>query len=173
MSMLALPEADRQEILMLFRQYLPHVPDAWLQELAANYGKDAVVDIDPNDVIAILSVPGELHRIQLLLSQYESMFDWHRKICNELAVMDIERGQIVACLLTIYDSSSTLAEVGVLWKLVSGECVGKEKSGWAWYDPKPAAQYGKLGCEAMSCISGEHDSDHTSLGIYLIRKTSC
>lgn len=71
MSMLALPESECQEILAMFRQHLPHVPDAWLQELAENYGCDAIADIDPNDVIAILSVPGKLHRIRISLSQHD------------------------------------------------------------------------------------------------------
>ena len=141
MSMLALPEAEYQEILALFRQHLPSVPDTWLQELAANYGLDAVVDIDPNDVIAILSVPGELHRIQVSLLQQELLLDVHRKMDHELVVRGIEPGRIVASLLTIHDSTSTLADIGEFWGLEASNSVSDERKGWAWYIPKPTTAF--------------------------------
>ena len=133
MSMLALPEAECQEILELFRQHLSHVPDAWLQELASNYGLDALADIDPMDVIEILSVPGELHRFQVPLSLHESPVEVHRKMRNELAVKGIDPGRIIASLLTIHDSSSTLADIGEFVGLVAGDFPDDGKKGVSWY----------------------------------------
>lgn len=136
MSMIAMPESECQEILALFRLHLPHVPDAWLQELAGNYGRDAVVDIDPNDVIAILSVPGELHRIEIPLAEHVPPVEAHRQMNAELLARGIEPRKIVASLLTIQCSSAKLADVGALARLPSCESTGVEK-GWAWYLPKP------------------------------------
>ena len=136
MSMLAMPESECQEILALFRLHLPHVPDAWLQELAGNYGRDAVVDIDPNDVIAILSVPGELHRIEIPQAELVPPVEAHRQMNAELLARGIEPRKIVASLLTIQCSSAKLADVGALARLPSCESAGVEK-GWAWYLPKP------------------------------------
>jgi hypothetical protein len=137
MSMLALPETECQEILSLFRQHLPHVPKAWLQELAGNYGLDAVVDIDPNDVIGILSVPGELHRIQVPLAQHEPLMVAHQRMHNEMAARLIEPVRIVASLLTIQDSSARLVDIDVLLQQVASDRSGDEKKGWAWYVHKP------------------------------------
>lgn len=137
MSMLALPEAECQEILALFRQHLPNVPDTWLQELAANYGLDAVVDIDSNDVVAILSVPGELHRIQISLAEYEPPEEVHRRMCNELAARSIKPGQLAYSLLTIKDSSAKLKDIGELARRVADGCADVAANGWAWYVPKP------------------------------------
>lgn len=136
MSMLALPETECQEILALFRRHLPHVPDAWLQDLASNYGQDAIKDIDPNDVIAILSVPGELHRIQIPLEEHEPSDEVHRRMCNELAARDIEPNQIAASLLTIQDSSAKLADIGEIVKHVSYDCLTGGKKAWCWYKPQ-------------------------------------
>ena len=133
MSMLALPENECQEILALFRQHLPHVPDAWLQELAGNYGLDAIVDIDPNDVIAILSVPGELHRIQISLAEREPPEAVHRRMRDELATRGIESWQSTASLLTIQDSSAKLAEIGEHVQRLVADCGERVKKGWAWY----------------------------------------
>lgn len=133
MSMLALPESERQEILALFRQHLPHVPDAWLQDLAANYGLDAVVDIDPNDVIDILSVPGEQHRIQTLLTEEEALEKICSRLRDALEVRGIDQQQISASLLMIHDSSAKLAEIGDLVQRVAAEYGDSVKKGWAWY----------------------------------------
>jgi len=133
MSMLALPESECQEILALFRQHLPHVPDAWLQDLAANYGLDAVVDIDPNDVIDILSVPGEQHRIQTLLTEEEALEKICSRLRDALEVRGIDQQQISASLLMIHDSSAKLAEIGDLVQRVAAEYGDSVKKGWAWY----------------------------------------
>ncbi|NTV70285.1 MAG: hypothetical protein HGA71_09085 [Azonexaceae bacterium] len=137
MSMLALPETECQEILSLFRQHLPHVPDTWLQELAGNYGLDAVVDIDPNDVIASLSVPGKLCRIEIPIAEHETPDVVHRRMRNELAVRSIEPGQLAFSLLTIKDSSAKLKDIGELVRRVAGECMDIAGKGWVWYVPKP------------------------------------
>lgn len=136
MSMLALSETECQEILALFRQHLTHVPDIWLQELAGNYGQDAVVDIDPNDVIAILSVPGELHRIEVSLAEHVPPVEVHRRMKAELMARGIELGKIVASLLTIHDSSAKLADVGQVVGWVACDCSDRAAKGWAWYAPE-------------------------------------
>ena len=92
MSMLALPENECHETLSFFRQHLPHVSDVWLQELAANYGLDAVVDIDPNDVIAILSLPGKLHRIEISIEEHMLLIEAHRQANAELVAGNSTRG---------------------------------------------------------------------------------
>jgi hypothetical protein len=135
MSMLALPEYECQEILAMFRQHLANVPDAWLQELAANYGLDAVVDIDPSDVIAILSVPGELHRIQTLLTQREPIEKTCSRIRDELEARGIDQRQISSRLLIIQDSSAKLPEIGALVQRVAVDDGDGVKKGWAWYAP--------------------------------------
>lgn len=138
MSMLALPESECQEILELFREKLPRVPDAWLQELAANYGLCAIVDIDPNDVIAILSVSGKLHRVQVPLAQHEVPEKVHRRIRDELIVRNIRADRITSSLLMIrYSSEATLADIGNLVWLTTADCMGNASKGWAWYTPKP------------------------------------
>lgn len=137
MSMLALPETECQEILFLFRQHLPHVPDTWLQELAGNYGLDAVVDIDPNDVIAILSVPGELHRIQVPQSAHEPPEEMYRRMLDELAHRGIKADRIISSFLTIQDSPATLAQLNGLVGKVVTNCVTNEKRGWASYVQNP------------------------------------
>lgn len=145
MSMLALPETECQEILALFRLHLPHVPDIWLQELAGNYGLDAVVDIDPNDVISILSVPGELHRIQIPLEEHEPSEEVHRRMYNELAAHDIEPKQITACLLTIHDSSAKLREISELIRLFIADYPAHAKeTGWSWYVTSPGKRIRKM-----------------------------
>lgn len=135
MSMLALPENECHEILSLFRQHLPHIPNVWLQEVAANYGLDAVVDIDPNDVIAILSVPGKLHRIDISLAEHMLPIEAHRRVNTELVAQGIESGKIVASLLTIHDSSAKLAEIAELVQRATLDYGDKVKKGWAWYAP--------------------------------------
>lgn len=146
MSMLALPETECQEILSLFRQHLSHVPEAWLQELAGNYGLDAVVDIDPNDVVAILSVPGELHRIQISLAEHEPPEEVHRRMRDELATRGIEPKQITANLLTIQDSSAKLADIGEIVKLLLGSDYEKLfKNGWCWQKQPSSFAEQKLG----------------------------
>lgn len=140
MSMLAMPESECQEILALFRLHLAHVPDAWLRELAANYGRDAVVDIDPNDVIAILSVPGELHRIEIPLTEHVLPIEVHRRMNTELMARGIEPRKIIASLLTIQCASAKLADVGALARLLLCESTGVEK-GWAWYLPNPVTTH--------------------------------
>jgi len=137
MSMLALPEIECQEILSLFRQHLSHVPDAWLQELASNYGQDAIKDIDPNDVIAILSVPGELHRIQILHAQGESPMDIHRRIHEELIARGIEPRRIIASLLTIQSYSAMMENVGKFIGLIIGDYADIREEGWGWYQTQP------------------------------------
>lgn len=143
MSMLALPENECHEILSLFRQHLPHIPNVWLQEVAANYGLDAVVDIDPNDVIAILSVPGELHRLEIPLADHVPPAEIYRRMSAELMVRRIETGRIVASLLTIHGSSAKLADVGELVGLLQREITAVEK-GWAWYSPRPDLSHQQL-----------------------------
>jgi len=136
MSMLALSESECQEILAFFRQHLPHVPDAWLQVLAANYGLDAVVDIDPNDVVAILSVPGELHRIQISLAKHKLPEEVHQRMRDELATRGIERKQITANLLMIQDSSAKLADIGQIVKpLLGSDYENALENGWCWQNP--------------------------------------
>ena len=140
MSMLALPKNECHEILSLFRQHLPHIPNVWLQEVAANYGLDAVVDIDPNDVIAILSVPGEFHRIEIPLVDHVPPAEIYRRLSAELMVRRIEPGKIVASLLTIHGSSAKLTDVGELVGLLQREISAAEK-GWAWYSPWPVLSH--------------------------------
>ena len=144
MSMLAMPESECQEILALFRLHLPHVPDAWLQELAANYGRDAVVDIDPNDVIAILSVPGEFYRIEIPLAEHVPPVEVHRQMNAELLARGIEPRKIVASLLTIHNSSAKLADVGQFVRGVACDYSDRAAKGWAWYAPKSALGNEKL-----------------------------
>ena len=144
MSMLAMPESECQEILALFRLHLPHVTDAWLQELAGNYGRDAVVDIDPNDVIAILSVPGELHRIEIPLAELVPPVEAHRQMNAELLARGIEPRKIVASLLTIHNSSAKLADVGQVVGWVACDCSDRAAKGWAWYAPEFAIVNEKL-----------------------------
>lgn len=138
MSMLALPESECQEILTSFRQHLPNIPDALLRELAANYGLDAVVDIDPNDVIEILSGPGAVHRIEIALIGNEASDEMHYRLHDELAKQCFEPGRIVGSLLTIYFPSAKLADIGLFVRGVihdDGESVVKK--GWGWYAPQP------------------------------------
>lgn len=146
MSMLALPETDCLEILALFRLHLPHVSDTWLQELAANYGQDAVVDIDPNDVVAILSVPGELCRIQLSLAKHEPLDEVQRRVHCELAARGVKRGQVVASLLTIVDASAKLADVGDLVGMLARDFPEDIKRGWCWYLPQSIFVEQKITC---------------------------
>lgn len=136
MSMLALPESECREILALFQQHLSHIPDAWLQELANNYGLDAVVDIDPNDVITILSIPGELHRIQISLAKNEAPEAIHRRMLAELATQGIKRERIAASLLTIKDSSAELAAIANLARSIVGDFGANGITGWGWYEQK-------------------------------------
>ena len=135
--MLALPESECRELLAYFRQHLPHIPDTWLQALATNYGLDAVADIDPNDVIAILSVPGELHRIQIHETEREYLEKVCSKMHDELEARGIKSEQIVASLLTILDSHSTLADIGKIVKRMTCDNAVDVKTGWGWYTPSP------------------------------------
>lgn len=59
MAMTALPPEVCEEILADFRQRRLDFPDTLLQELAYNYGLDATCDIDPFDIVEILSKPGK------------------------------------------------------------------------------------------------------------------
>lgn len=137
MSMLALPESECQEILALFRETLPHVPADWLEELAANYGQDAIKDIDPNDVIAILSVPGQLHRIQISLAQDQSQTEIHRRIHEKLIARGVEPRRVIASLLTIQNSSGKMEDIGKFIGLIIGDCVNIREQGWGWYQTQP------------------------------------
>ena len=112
MSMLALAESECWEILELFREKLP------------------------NDVIAILSVPGELHRVQIPLTAHEPPITIHSRLRDELAARGIAPGQIAASLLTIQDSSTKLADMGQLVGRLTSECVSDTGKGWAWYVSK-------------------------------------
>ena len=160
MSMLALAESECWEILELFREKLPHIPDSWLQELAANYGFDATVDIDPNDVIAILSVPGELHRVQIPLAAHEPPITIHSRLRDELAARGIAPGQIAASLLTIQDSSAKLADMGQLVGRLTSECVSDTGKGWAWYVSKRACKnFCVNGHPAGNCHIARSDDD--------------
>jgi len=136
MSMLALPETDCLEILALFRRHLAHVSDKWLQELATNYGQDAVVDIDPNDVIALLSFPGQLRRIQLSLAMHKPLAEVQRRARCELAEQGVERGQVVSSLLMIMNSSAKLADVGELVEMLARDFPDDTMRGWCWYQPQ-------------------------------------
>jgi hypothetical protein len=60
MAMTALSVDVCEEILEDFRLHLPDTPDSLRQELARNYGTDALSDIDPNDITGILSLPGTM-----------------------------------------------------------------------------------------------------------------
>jgi len=142
--MLALPESECQEILALFRQHLPHVPDAWLQDLAANYGLDAVVDIDPNDVIDILSGSEKLYRVQIQLVQHEPLENVHRRMRDELTRRGMRTDQITASLLTIRDSSAKLADIGHIAWITAADCMSNASKGWAWYTPVPVITSGAL-----------------------------
>ena len=144
MSMLALSESECQEILALFRQHLPHVPDAWLQELAANYGQDAIKDIDPNDVIAILAVPGELHRIQMSLAEHQLPEEIYRRMLDERIARDIEPWKTSASMLTIHDSSAKLADVSDLIGRLVGSDPETVTKGWAWYSHTPLEKSNEL-----------------------------
>lgn len=144
MSMLALPESECQEILASFRQHLPNVPDAWLQELSANYRLDAVVDIDPNDVIAILSVPGKLHRIHVPLAEHEPLEEMNHRMRDEIAQLGIKQVQISGCLLIIHSSLLMLKDIN---KIVGGytEVFAIENQrAWAWYAHEPNRVDGML-----------------------------
>ncbi len=57
MSMNALSESECQEILCEFQSRLPHLPGELLTELAFNYLLEAPVELDPQDVIFMLSAP--------------------------------------------------------------------------------------------------------------------
>lgn len=135
MSMLALPESECREILELFRQHLPHVPDAWLEELAANYGQDAIKDIDPNDVIAILSASGAPHRIMVPLTIQETPSEFCNRTRNALTTRGIDPEQIVASLLVIHISAAKLISIGELAWSVAAKFSASVRNGWAWYKP--------------------------------------
>ena len=137
MSMLALPESECREILELFRQHLPHLPDAWLEELAANYGQDAIKDIDPNDVISILSMPGHLHRIEIAPAQDESLVNIHRRIHEELIGRGIEASRVIASLLTIQNSSVRMDDVSEFIGLITSDFANLRENGWCWHQSQP------------------------------------
>ena len=104
--------------------------------LAATPGLDAVVDIDPNDVVAILSVPGELHRIQISLAKHKLPEEVHQRMRDELATRGIERKQITANLLMIQDSSAKLADIGQIVKpLLGSDYENALENGWCWQNP--------------------------------------
>lgn len=137
MSMLALPESECLEILTLFRERLPHVPDAWLQELAANYGRDASADIDPNDVIAILSAPGKLHRIHLPLAEHEPLEEINHRMRDEMTLRGIKPAQTLGCLLIINSSSLTLKDISkIIGRYTEAFAIAGNR-GWAWYAHAP------------------------------------
>jgi hypothetical protein len=137
MAMLAMPESECQEILALFRQHLPNVPDTWLQELAANYGVDAVVDIDPNDVIAIVSMPGKLHRIHVPLAEYEPVEEMKHGIHDEMAQRGIKPAKISGCLMIIHSSSLMLKDICKIVRRYIEVFEIEDKRGWAWYAQEP------------------------------------
>ena len=58
MAMTALPPEVCEEILEEFRQQCLDFSDSLLQELAYNYGLDAICDIDSLNIIEIISKPG-------------------------------------------------------------------------------------------------------------------
>ncbi len=58
MAMTALSAQVCEEILEDFRQRRLAFPDTLLQELAGNYGLDATCDIDPLDIVEIVSKTG-------------------------------------------------------------------------------------------------------------------
>lgn len=105
------------------------VPADWLEELAANYGQDAIKDIDPNDVIAILSVPGQLHRIQISLAQDQSQTEIHRRIHEKLIARGVEPRRVIASLLTIQNSSGKMEDIGKFIGLIIGDCVNIREQG--------------------------------------------
>ena len=144
--MLALPESECREILELFRHHLPHVPDAWLKELAANYAQDAIKDIDPNDVISILSMPGHLHRIQIAPAHDESLVNMHRRIHEELIGRGIEARRIIASLLTIQNSAVRMDDVSELIGLITSDFANLREKGWCWYQSQPLCNLAKKIC---------------------------
>ena len=133
MSMLALPESECKEILALFREKLPYFPNAWLEELAANYGLDAIKDTDPNDIIAILSIPGERHRIEVQAEAHETLEQTYQQMYAELAGNGIDPKQISASLLTILDSSAKFREISELIGHLVSDYPVQSEIGWSWH----------------------------------------
>lgn len=133
MSMLALPESECKEILALFREKLPYFPNAWLEELAANYGLDAIKDTDPNDIIAILSIPGERHRIEVQAEAHETLEQTYQQMYAELAGNGIDLKQISASLLTIQDSSAKFREISELVGHLVTDYPVQSEIGWSWH----------------------------------------
>ena len=131
--MLALPESECLEILELFREKLPHVPNTWLEELAANYRLNAIKDIDPNDMIAILSVPGNLHRIEVQSDKHESVEETYQQMCSELAGNGIDPKKISASVLTILDSCAKFREISELVGCMVANYPAQSELGWSWH----------------------------------------
>ncbi len=75
MAMTALPPEECQEILALFREKLPNVPDILRQELAAQYGKDSLADVDPMDIIETNAEAKRIERIEFLATETETLAD--------------------------------------------------------------------------------------------------
>lgn len=82
MAMIALPPAECQEILSLLREKLPNVPDVLLQELAAQYGKEALADVDPMDIIEIIAGTRRIERIEIPAAPTETLTDAFKRLVD-------------------------------------------------------------------------------------------
>lgn len=111
MSMTALPPEECQEILALFREKLPNIPDILRQELAAQYRKDALADVDPMDIIEAIAEAKRIERIEILAPETEPLLDAFNRL--------VERcrnalPQATGAFLTVSGPSARFREYGDL-----------------------------------------------------------
>lgn len=77
MACLGLSKDACEEILTYLRTKLPQVEDALLQELAGNFMYTAPADVDPNEILELLDVPGQKTTLRgSIKNEWEGALNW-------------------------------------------------------------------------------------------------
>lgn len=118
MAMLALSKPECDEILEYLRASLPDVEDTLLQELAGNFGLDALADIDPVEIENLLAVPGPriVLRSTIQGGNLESMC--LKDLFPELSASKIDLATVASALLVIKTATKHSLTVTVFNRLI-------------------------------------------------------
>jgi hypothetical protein len=97
----ALSARECEEILEYFRLRHLDFPDGLLQELANNYGLDAPCDIDPLDIVEVVSRPGPFDVLTANIASQEQADAGLSDLLTEAEAKGMKVGTVGGALLVV------------------------------------------------------------------------
>lgn len=133
MSMTSLSVSDCLDILKDFKLRVPHVPVDLLTELAFNYGLDAPVDLDPMDIVSILSPSGTPRVFPAEIGDYRRVEAGFSEFMSRLCDQGVSFSMSAGCLLIVKSNHIDLPVYGRILSILSSHLHPQTHLGHALY----------------------------------------